>query len=144
MRYLLDTNILLYAVNRDAEEQKIAMDILQQAILGIEPWCLTWVNIYEFLRVSTHPRIFPSPLSSSVALSNIRNLLKSPGLSILTETSRHNRIVEEVYQDMKGVQGNLWHDCHIATLMLEHDVRVIITGDADFRKFTFLRVENPF
>ena len=144
MRFLVDTNILLHAVNRNAPEHEAALESLRGAAEGSEPWCLAWVNIYEFLRVSTHPRVFPAPLKWTEAMGNIRSIIENPLVEILSETSRHLEILEEVADLAGGVQGNFWHDCHIAALMLEHDVKVILTGDMDFRKFPFLRVENPF
>lgn len=43
-----------------------------------------------------------------------------------------------------GVTGNLIHDAHIAALCLEHGVTEIITGDRDFRRFSGIKVTNPF
>jgi predicted nucleic acid-binding protein len=43
-----------------------------------------------------------------------------------------------------AVRGNLVPDAHIAAILLSHGVKEIVTNDADFRRFNFLRVRNPF
>ena len=43
-----------------------------------------------------------------------------------------------------GVTGNLMHDAHIAALCVEHGVSELLTGDRDFRRFSGLRVVDPF
>jgi len=35
-------------------------------------------------------------------------------------------------------------DAHLAALLKQHGVRVLYTRDADFRKFPFLDVRDPF
>jgi predicted nucleic acid-binding protein len=42
------------------------------------------------------------------------------------------------------VRGNLVPDAHLAALLRQHGVRRLYTNDADFRKFAFLDVRNPF
>ena len=68
MRFLIDTNILLYAANTDCEEHLAARGFLQQHLAEATPMCLTWGIVYEFLRVSTHARVFSPPLRSREAL----------------------------------------------------------------------------
>ena len=46
--------------------------------------------------------------------------------------------------ELPDLRGNLLHDAHTAILMREHGVRTIYTLDADFRRFTFLDVVDPF
>jgi len=42
------------------------------------------------------------------------------------------------------VRGNLVPDAHLAALLKQHGVRTLYTRDADFRKFPFLDVRDPF
>jgi len=35
-------------------------------------------------------------------------------------------------------------DAHLAALLHQHNVRTLYSTDADFRKFDFLDVRNPF
>ena len=141
---LVDTNVLLYAANRDAPEHSIARRFLEERVTGGAGWHLTWSNIYEFLRVSTHPRIFRRPLGAADAWGFISALCESPNLSVLQETERHGDVLAEIFRLVRGASGNFIYDCRIAALMREHDVQEIATRDSDFRKFPFVRVIDPF
>lgn len=141
--FVIDTNVLLYAVNPDAPEHPRARDLLEEWRLGDRAWFVTWGIIYEFLRVSTHPRVFPSPIGLTQAREWIAALLANRNDSILVATDRHAGVMEQVVASHPRVRGNPVHDLHIATLMMEHGVPEIRTADADFHQFAFLRVVNP-
>jgi toxin-antitoxin system PIN domain toxin len=96
-----------------------------------------------YLRISTHPGIFSSPLTPDEALGNLESLLNLPRVKVLTELDGFF----EVYREVTGqfpVRGNLVPDAHLAALLRQHDVRMIYTTDTDFKKFDFLKVRNPF
>jgi toxin-antitoxin system PIN domain toxin len=141
--FLVDTNILLYAVNPDAREHAPALEALEAYRSDARLWFLTWGIVYEFLRVSTHRAVFPQPLALPDAYQWIAVLLASPSCRLLTETERHAAIVEELTGRHRRLAGNGVHDLHIAALMLEHGVGEIRTADTDFFQFPFLRVVNP-
>lgn len=103
----------------------------------------TWGILYEFVRVSTHRRVLPRPLTLDQAWRWTRALLESRNLQVLTETERHHSVVVELASRHPGLSGNMVHDLHIAALMLEHGVTEIRTADTDFHQFKFLRVVNP-
>jgi predicted nucleic acid-binding protein len=42
------------------------------------------------------------------------------------------------------VRANLVPDAHLAAVLRQHGVRTLFTRDADFRKFDFLDVRDPF
>ncbi len=79
----------------------------------------------------------------SVAVEDLRALLASPSLTLLSETSRHRDVMEAMVK-ASGVKGNLVHDAHIAALCVEHGVHELITGDRDFARFPELNILNPF
>ena len=143
MRYLIDSNILISAIAAEAPDHEASMSFLRTAAEGPLPWCITWVNVYEFLRVITHRGVFRSPLRWETASARIRHLLTCPAVELLQESPRHMEIFEEVAGHAGGASGNFIHDCHIAALMLEHDVRTIVTRDSHFRRFGLFRVLSP-
>lgn len=143
MRTLIDTNILIYAINQDAPQHRKAAAFLEKTLNGNDSWCLTWVNIYEFLRLITDPRILSKPLSSHDAIEETRKFLEHPRLQVLVETERHAEALRKSIAISGIVRGIFFHDCHIAALLWEHDVRRIATADTDFRKFPFLEVLDP-
>ena|SRR3990172_3666240 len=141
--FVVDTNLLLYAVNRDAPEHERALALIEAWRRGERSWFVTWSIVYEFLRVSTHPSIFPDPLDLEAAQRWITVLLEGRRSGILVATDRHAAVLEQVAALHPRLRGNLVHDLHIATLMKEHGVLEIRTADADFHQFDFLRVVNP-
>jgi toxin-antitoxin system PIN domain toxin len=143
MRFLVDTNVLLAATARQVTDHDEARDFVEQLGRSDSPWCLSWVNVYEFLRVATHPRVFASPISWSNALGQMRGLLAHQHLELLTETERHLDVLQGVAREAGSVSGNFVHDCHIAALMKEHDVRQIVTFDTHFRRFQQIDVVRP-
>jgi uncharacterized protein len=143
MAGLIDTSILLYAANRDAEEHADAVAFLGEAAGGVEPWFLTEGIIYEFLRVSTHPKVFEKPLTWKEGFRFIRPLLLSSRFDILVAGESHWILLEKVLGDLHRPSGNLFFDIRTVALMKEHGVREIYTTDTDFLQFRDLRVINP-
>ena len=143
MRFLIDTNILLHAANSGSPDHRAAKRFLDEQCQSQSPWCTTWPILYEFLRVSTHSRVFPKPLKPRQGLDFIASLASREEVAILTATVRHLEVLEGIVGGLGHPAGNLFHDIHTATLMREHGVPEIITADTDFLQFTFLRVTNP-
>lgn len=143
MRFLVDTNILAYAVNRDCQEHRAATDAVGGWLAGEVPWAVTWGIVYEFLRVVTHPRIFRRPLTADRALQFLDPILGSDLVTILSPTPRHEALMRSTIRETGRPAGNLFHDLHTAVVMREHGISEIMTADSDFRKFPFLRVTDP-
>jgi len=143
MRFLVDTNILLHAVNTSAPENEAARRFFHDTAVRATPWRLTWSIIYEFLRVSTHHQVFTKPLDANRAWGFIESLLQSEMVGILQPTDRHSVVLRQTLAEHPAMAGNLFHDFHAAVLMREHGVSEIITADTDFLQFRFLKVNNP-
>ncbi len=141
--FVVDTNILLYAINPGAPEHQQAATEIARYRSGTELWFLTWGVVYEFLRVGTHRAVFPRPLTLQQAWSWIETLRSSPACRMLFETERHHEILHELTARHPRLAGNPVHDLHTAALMLEHGVTEIRTADTDFHQFPFIRVVNP-
>ncbi len=142
--FVVDTNILLYAVNQDSPMHERCAALVAEWRARREAWFLTWGICYEFLRVVTHPRVLEYPWSRGSAWGYVEALLASPGLSVLTETDRHADVGRALIEAVPAVRGNLFHDAHTAILMREHGIRRIVTNDADFHRFGFVEVIDPF
>ncbi len=143
MAGIIDTNILLYAANRDAEEQPAAASFLYAAADSGEQWFLTEGILYEFLRVATHPKVFQHPLAWREALSFLKQFLKSSNFLILAAEERHWTFLETILAKLTHPAGNLFFDIRTAALMREHGVREIYTTDTDFLQFPDIKVINP-
>ena len=143
MAGLIDTNLLLYAVNRDAPEHAAARQFLQTAASSADQWYLTDGILYEFLRVATHPKVFAQPLTWQEAMQFLQPLVRSPRFQLLTAGDRHFELLAEMLATITHPSGNLFFDVRTAVLMREHGLRQIYTTDADFLQFAGLEVVNP-
>jgi len=140
---VLDTNVLVFAVHDGVPEQKSCRALVTRMRDGPLPWFTTWGILYEFLRVTTHPRVFRKPWSIQEAWSLVASLLASPSLTVLVETAHHAEVAAAVFDEVPPVRGNVLHDAHTAILMREHGIRRIYTRDMDFHRFPFLEVIDP-
>ncbi|MEW5946379.1 MAG: TA system VapC family ribonuclease toxin [bacterium] len=143
MRLLVDSNILIYAVNKSCPEHRAARDAIHALLTGSSPWCLTWGVIYEYFRVSTHPRVFPDPLTADQAMDFISALLKSDRVVMLAPTDRHEEVLRLTLGEIPRPAGNIFHDIETAVILREHGVHEILTSDSDFLRFRFLKVTDP-
>jgi toxin-antitoxin system PIN domain toxin len=142
VRSLVDTNILLHAVNAVSPVHAEARAALAGRATGGPSLLLTWPIVYEFLRVATHPRVFPTPLTYDQAWTFVGPLLSAPACGILVETPAHLETLTECARRVPRLAGNLLHDFHTAVLMLEHGVADILTLDTDFRAFPWVRIRG--
>lgn len=141
--FVVDTNVLVYAADRDAPGHERCRELLLGWRARPEPWYLTWSVVYEFLRVTTHPRVFRAPWSSAESWSFVEAVLAAPSLALLTESERHASVLASLVASVPELTGNLVHDAHTAALMLEHGVRTLYTRDTDFHRFPGLEVRDP-
>ena len=141
--FVVDTNVLVYAANEDCIEHPVCRRLVESWRTSSLPWYLTWSIAYEFLRVTTHPRIFPNPWLVTDTWAFLAGLTDSPGLRFLVQGRRHMRIAEMTLKELPDLQGNLLHDSHTALLMREHGIRRIYTRDTDFHRFPFLEIIDP-
>jgi hypothetical protein len=138
-----DVNVLLYASDSSSPVHQPARSFLQSAAAGGDLFCLGWPTVMSYLRIATHPGIFSAPLTPAEALRNVDALVALPRVRLLAE--EHGFL--DVYREVTGafpVRGNLVPDAHLAALLRQHGVRTLYTRDADFRKFPFLDVRDPF
>jgi toxin-antitoxin system PIN domain toxin len=143
LSYSVDVNILLYASDQSSPRYEIANKFLKDRAVDPELFCVAWSMLMSFLRISTHPNIFSSPLSPSEALNNVEALLALPRVRVISEIDGFLKVYREVTSRFP-VRGNLVPDAHLAALLRQHEVTIIYTADLDFMKFDFLDVKNPF
>jgi uncharacterized protein len=143
MAGIIDTNILLYAANKDSDEHRAAVKFLNAAAASPEQWFLTEGIVYEFLRVSTHQKIFSKPLNWKEAMRFFRPFWESSNFIILSAEERHWQLLGEILAPLTHPSGNLFFDIRTVVLMQEHGIREIYTADTDFLQFSRIKVINP-
>jgi toxin-antitoxin system PIN domain toxin len=141
--FLVDSNVLLYAVNRGAREHRRCRELIERWRRDPLPWAVSWAILYEFLRAGTDPRLFPHPLSSRQAWSFVDSLLVSPSLQVLAPGPRHREVARRTFAELGDLRGRIARHAATAILMREHGVATIWTRDTDFHRFPFLDVVDP-
>lgn len=143
MSGVIDTNILLYAANSSADEHLSASRFLSECGLHAGLWFLTEGICYEFLRVATHPRVFPVPLTAREAMRFLDVLLNSERFDVLAAGRAHWACLRSLLAHTPQPSGNIFFDLRTVALMTEHAVRRIYTADTDFFQFKEIEVVNP-
>lgn len=138
---VLDANLLIYAVNRDAPEHRATRRWLEATLAGARPVGLSWTVILAFLRVTTRRGIFERPLSAEQALGHVASLVEHPRVRLLAPTPQHWGVFQSLLR-ATGTAGNLTSDAHLAALTIEHGGR-LASADGDFRRFAGLDSFNP-
>jgi uncharacterized protein len=138
---LVDTNVLIYAVSKDAQLHSVANPWFVEALSGSETIGFCWQVLIGFIRLMTHPSISLSPLRPEYAITLVKSWMAQPAVTILMPTDRHLNIVQELL-DSVGIAGNLVNDAHIAALAIEHGATVY-SFDNDFSRFPRVRWAMP-
>jgi toxin-antitoxin system PIN domain toxin len=143
MSFAVDTNVLIYSSDSGSKFRAPAARLLAEAATGSELLFLALPVIFGYLRIVTHRSILGAPLKPEEAESNIDLLLSFPNVRVLPQ----DRDVWATYRSIASdlvVRGDLVSDVQLAAVLRHHGVRVLYTNDADFRRFKFLEIRNPF
>ena len=138
---LVDANLLIFAVNERSDRHETAAAWLSERLNGPRRVGLPWQSLLAFLRIVTHPRGFPRPLSPAQAWDQVADWLAAPAAWTPEPGPDFGRILGELITAY-DIRGNLVPDATLAALALEHGLTVC-SDDTDFARFRELRWENP-
>jgi toxin-antitoxin system PIN domain toxin len=138
---LTDLNLLIYAVDEASPHHVKARAWLETALSGDQTVGFAWTVLLGFVRLTTNPRVFRSPLTPAEALELVDSWLGQSCVTVLDPTERHSALLRELLVDV-GTAGNLTSDAHLAALAIEHGAELCST-DGDFARFPRLRWMNP-
>ncbi|MBM3882650.1 MAG: type II toxin-antitoxin system VapC family toxin [Verrucomicrobia bacterium] len=138
---LVDANLLLYAVNSAAPQHATARPWVDTVLSGTEEVGFAWPVVCAFLRIATHPGLFPRPLSINVAVAKVDVWLGQPAARLLDPGTGHWSRMSALLRNAQ-CSGNLVQDAHLAALAMEHGATLYST-DADFSRFPGLNWRNP-
>lgn len=138
---LPDANVLVHAVNTDSREHDAARAWLESALSGGEAVAFAWTVVLAFVRLTTHPAVFPQPLEPNRAMDTMEAWLQAPAAIHLEPTAQHLSLLRGLL-DRAGTAGNLVGDAHLAALALEH-AATVVTFDRDFERFAGVAVHLP-
>lgn len=135
----VDTNILLYAHFSKFPLHRRAAARIRELAEGAAAWAIPVFCVAEFIRVSTHRRVFDPPWSSEAAGNAIKRLCASPSLSVLQPGTRFVGLLLEAVVEASAT-GNLVFDAQIAAICREAGISALLSEDRDFSRFEGLRV----
>ncbi len=139
---LLDANLLIYAVNKDAPLNRKAKPWLESALSGPETVGFPWSVLLAFLRLTTRPGLFRRPLAMDTAFDLVAAWLDQKSATMVHPGPRHLSVLRELLRPL-GTGGNLTSDAHLAALAIECGAE-LCSSDTDFARFRGLKWRNPF
>ena len=138
---LVDTNLLIYAVNRDSYAHDRARGWLEDVLSGTTIVGLPWISLLAFLRITTHSGIFTRPLHADAATGIVDAWLGQPFVEPVSPGAHHWPILRNILGQV-GASGNLTSDAHVAAMAIERGATVY-SADHDFGRFPGVRHVNP-
>ena len=136
-----DVNLLLYATFTSFPQHRAAKAWWDGVLSSAELVRIGHVVVLGFIRVATNPRVFSPPLAVEQAIHVVDQWLGQANVELIAPTEAHWDHLKRMLAD-GGVGGNLTTDAHIAALAAEYGL-VVHSNDADFSRFSDIKVENP-
>lgn len=138
---LLDTNVLVYALNADAPQYADSRRIVEAALLGRVPGVLVPQVLVEAYSVLTDARRVKSPLSTAAAWHEIETC--SLALPVLPWHERTMAALGDLLKQI-DITGADVFDAMLVAQMQSHGLRVVCTYNRDdFRRFPGIRAQTP-
>ena len=137
----VDTNILVYAHREESPWYRAADRCIAERAESGRPWGIPWPCIHEFLAIVTHPRVYDPPTPLHDAIEQVECWLEAPSLAMLGEGPDYWSVLRRTL-DTSRVVGPRIHDARVASLCLQHGVRVLWSADRDLARFS-IPVVNP-
>lgn len=135
---LIDSNILIYAINADSPKNKLAINFLKENLEYLE---IAHQNIFETIRVLTHKN-YSKPLKLGETIEAIFAILESCRIITPNKTSLYLALELIKKHDLTG---NRIFDAYLAATALSNGIENIATDNVkDFRIFEGIKVINPF
>lgn len=135
---LVDSNILIYAINADSAKHERATRFLKDNLGNLQ---VAHQNILETLRVVTH-KTFTGTLNSKEALEAIFLLVQS--FQIIVPNNKTYYVCLELIKK-HNLTGNRIFDAYLVATSLANGIYQIATdNERDFLKIKEIKVINPF
>lgn len=135
---LVDSNILVYAINSRSPKNQKAEKFLSQSSGN---FAVAHQNILEALRVLTHPK-FPKPMQLNSAISALRPITDA---GTIVSPDHNTYPVAEQLIIKYGFKSNQIFDAYLVATALTNGIYDIATdNERDFGTIKEIKVVNPF
>lgn len=136
-----DINLLLYATFSSYSQHGVAKVWWDGVLSGDLPVRIGHVVILGFIRISTHPKVFKTPLTLAQAIAIADGWLSQANVEMIAPARTHwDNLKSMLAAGATG--GNLTTDAHIAALAADFGL-IIYSNDTDFGRFPGIKVINP-
>lgn len=143
MRMLLDTNVLVYAVNPESPYHAASARVLQHVLKEQIQACISLQNVHEFYSVVTSEKRAQNPVTPGQAHMMATLLLQTPRIEKLAQDQLTIRLALSLAEEL-GVSGPRFFDCLLAATAKQHNVSTIVTENTrDFAPYAFLEAIRP-
>jgi predicted nucleic acid-binding protein len=137
LKTAIDTNILVYSLNKSSKYH----DICRQFLLsGLENPVVPNQTLFEFLRVVTHSK-YPHPLDIKAAINHVA-IYKSLYETIY-ETEQDFQVFRDLYLKYKLGSNRVFDTKLVATLINNGINRLATMNDKDFKIFSEIETVSP-
>jgi len=144
--FAIDTNILVYAHNKDSEFNEKATVFLKKVMNdrdeeGNLPVCIPTQALMEFINVITRQNL-KSPLSLKEAINTVQDYLDFD-IQIINQLETQIQTFIELLSSVST--RKIVFDVALAATLKDNDIEGLYTLNVnDFKDFEFLEVVNPF
>ncbi len=135
---LIDSNILIYAINSTSPKHKKAQIFLRN---HLDESAVAHQNIFETLRVLTHPK-FPKPMKIEKAIDAVDSIIQKC-LIIAPDYKTHSIALELIRKHL--FSADMIFDAYLTATALSNGIYEIATdNEKDLKKFSEINIVNPF
>ena len=136
-----DTNLLVYAYNLRAPQNRDAGLWLQRLLEGTETVGLPWEVIVSFIRIMTKPQVVTGLQQPVDVVAVVEQWLSLDNVAVVEPGPRHLELVANLLTAV-GEGDQQVPDAHIAAIAIHHDAE-LHTNDHGFARFPGLRLTFP-
>ena len=138
---LVDTNLLLYAINADAVQHHRAARWLNEQFVDTSRIGLPWHSLLGFVRLASNRQMHPASMTVEAAWAVVLGWLGAANVWIPQPTTRHAEVLDALIAST-NVGSRAVMDVHLAALAIEHDL-TLCSADHGFARYPKLRWTNP-
>jgi len=140
---LLDTNILVYATNKDSEFHSVCRSLVEKAVNNEIEAVVSIQNLIELYAVITDKRRVEHPLTPVKAKELIEFYKKDTGIRIIAPVVRTVDTIAKLIEKHSPRSQSVF-DYLLAATMMDNGVHVIYTSDTGhFKHFDSITAINP-
>jgi len=122
--YLIDTNVLIYAINKDSEFYWASSKLLEKALNSNFNFYISINNLLEFYAISTDKKRTQNPLTPTQAQEVITIISESQINILNTDILSLNLAIQLAVDNQQSKQ--IIFDYLIASIMINNNIKFLI------------------